>query len=214
MTMIRKGHATASESSRMEALEEKLRNRKITSDEQLELALLNIEPGHDGFRAIEVLREIPAESPQFNLARLWIAYCDLYELMDEDALWECILLCDDLIGREASPRLRAAAFFLKASALRELDRSEAPIEDLLESVRLEPAWVSNRQFLAKLYHEQGHRLAAEEQLRKAIEVSRSQTLSVDMADQFFERLIAAQGLPSMKKTLQDQLQDVRGGVTW
>jgi hypothetical protein len=67
--MIRKGHATASESSRVEALEEKLRNRKITSDEQLELALLNIEPGHDGFRAIEVLREIPAESPQFNLAR-------------------------------------------------------------------------------------------------------------------------------------------------
>lgn len=212
--MIRKGHASISESNRMQLLEEKLRDRRITSDELLELALLNIEPGHDGFRAIEVLRETSAESPNFNLAQLWIAYCDIYELMDEGALRECIMLCDDLLEREASSRLRAAAFFLKASALRDLDRNNAPVECLLESVKLEPAWVSNRQFLAKLYYEQGHRLAAEEQLHKAIEVSRSQTQSVHIADQLFERLITAQGWSSMKKTLQDQLQGVRSGAKW
>ena len=58
------GHATAAEAARIAELEAKLRNLSITTDEQLELALLNLEPVHDGFRAVDLLHEILRNKPR------------------------------------------------------------------------------------------------------------------------------------------------------
>lgn len=193
----------------MAALEEKLRHRGLTNEERLELALLNIEPGHDGFRAVELLREMPAGSPSLDLARLWISYCCIYELMDDDALREAVRLCDELLERRPSARVQAAALLLKAASLRQLGSGHDTVAELRESVRLEPTWVANHQFLATVYEELGDRVAAEDELRKAIEVSRLPQESASHADQLFEMLITARGSHQITKRLQDQLGTLR-----
>lgn len=207
--MIRKGHASLAEAERMEALETKVQHHEISRDELLELALLNIEPGHDGIRSMELLREIPPDDERFGLAQVWLAYCYIYVLLDDDSMRDAIRLCEDILQTQASTRLRAAALFLKATALRTLGRVEDSLAPLLESIRLEPEWVASRQMLASTYHERGSRSGAEEQLRKAIEVVQSHPVSERWVDQMFDQMITAQGWPTLKATLEKQLEVLR-----
>ncbi len=204
------GHAAPGERQRMAELETKLRTRTITSGEHLELALLNLEPGHDGFRAAELLREMLAAEPENGSARLWLAYCCIYELMDPEALREAVRLCEELAPGQASADVRAAALLLEAAALRQLAGDRDVLALLRESVRLAPTWIANRQWLAMIYQERGDRAAAEEQLREALEVSRAQPAPEPdrYADQLFEMLITARGSHQIGGRLQEQLQEL------
>jgi tetratricopeptide (TPR) repeat protein len=193
----------------MEALENKILQHEISQDELLELALLNIEPGHDGFRAMELLREIPIDDARFGVAQVWLEYCYIYELLDDGSLREAVRICDEILRQQTKIRLRAAALLLKATALRTLDKVEDSLGPLLDSIRLEPGWVASRQILAMTYLERNSRLEAEEQLRQAIEVIRSQSATASLVDQMFDQLIAAQGWPRLKETLQNQLNALR-----
>lgn len=203
------GHASPGESERIAELDAKLHAGTITSDEQLELALLNLEPGHDGFRAAEMLRGMLAAEPEHDLARLWLAFCCIYELMDPDALREAIRLCDELSQARVPVDVQAAALLLKAAALRQLAGDHDVLALLQESVRLAPEWIANRQWLAKIYEERGDQAAAEEQLQKAVEVSRKRPDTRSYADQLFEMLITARGSYQIEDRLQDQLRELR-----
>ncbi|HVT61022.1 MAG TPA: hypothetical protein VHR45_21845 [Thermoanaerobaculia bacterium] len=192
--MTATGHATPQESERIAALEAKLGRKTISCDEHLELALLQLEPCHDGFRAAELLEEIIAAKPDHSLAKIWLAHCWIYEWMDEEALRNAVRLCNTLLDERVSVHLRSAALLLKASALRQLPDSDDPLALLLESVRLAPDWISNREMLAQVYQERGDRNAAAEQLRRALEVSRApHQVSSSYAEQMFKKRIARRG---------------------
>ena len=133
------GHATPRERERAAALEAKLQAQSASLDEQLELALLYLEPGHDGFRAAELLERILKTEPEHDLARLWLAHCWIYEWMDENALRNAVTLCDALTDASKPAPVRSAALLLKATALRQLGGDGEVIELLSLSVELAPS---------------------------------------------------------------------------
>jgi Tfp pilus assembly protein PilF len=200
--MIPIGHASPREMERITALEAKLRSQAISLDEQLELALLYLEPGHEAIRTTELLQEILAHHPEHNLARIWLAYCFIYEWMDEESLKNAVGLCDLLSDECVPTKLRAAALLLKAAALRQLPGGDDPLPLLLQSIELEPNWISNRQMLASVYQERGDRKAAEEQLHRAMEVRGN------YANHLFDRLIAGRSDYRIGDGLEEQLREL------
>lgn len=200
------GHATSAEKAHIAGLAEKLRSGRLTSDERLELALLNIEPLHDGFRAAELLRELLAENRQHELAKLWLAHVYIFHFMDEDALNEAVRLCEELLAASARPETRAAAHLLKADALRQLGDRD-PVPDLRQSVALAPTWVGNRLLLAQIDEERGHLSAAQDQLREALEAIGSWPVPADFASRMFEMLITSRWRP--EHTMKDLEMELR-----
>lgn len=206
--MTSSGHGTAAEAARVAELEAKLQDLSIDTDEQLELALLHLEPVHDGFRAVDLLQLILKSEPRHELARLWLAYSNVYELMDEGALQEAVGLADQVLESEASAAVKAAALLLKAAAFRGLG-SQDPVVELQKSIELAPHWVANRQLLAKVFEERGDRAAAGEQLGKAIESAGTHREPMSLPDRFFEMLITARGSYRIAERLRDQIRQLR-----
>ena len=205
------GHPNVSERARITELEAKLRNRGMNSAELLELALLNLEPLHDGFRAVELLGKIQPEDPRYALAKLWLAYTYIYELLDEVALRNAMKLVDQLIEEEgASVEVKAAAFLLKAAAVRELGVGDTdPAEYVRASIALAPGWIANRQLLARIHQERGEQAAAEEELLKAIEACGQQPEAKNIVDQMFESLVTARGSHRIADRLREQLSELQ-----
>jgi tetratricopeptide (TPR) repeat protein len=202
------GHANALERARVAELEAKLHDRRTNSDELFELALLNLEPLHDGFRAAELLQKILNEDSRHKLSKLWLTYVNIYELMDEDALRNAVRLSDQLIDQGASADVQAAALLLKATAVRGLGDQD-PAEYVRASIALAPGWVANRQLLARIYQERGEQSAAEEELLKAIEACGQQPEPESFADRMFEMLVTARASHRITDRLKEQLRQLR-----
>lgn len=198
--MIPTGHASSREKDRMAALEAKLGDQAISPDERLELALLYLEPGHDGLRAAELLEGILAVDPGHDVARMWLAHCLIYEWMDEEALRRAVELCNALLDERLPADLRAAGLMLKAAALRLLPDGDDPLPLLLQSINLAPTWISNRLLLSNVYQDQGDRKAAEQELLLAKEALGS------YAGQLFEELITGRGGDRVADFLEDQIR--------
>jgi hypothetical protein len=182
------GHASAQQRERIQQLEIRLLDGVASREELLELALLALEPEHDGVRASRLLKQIPVDDP---LRNLWLAYVDIYEGMDVPALNEATDLCNEILRSSIDRDIRAAAFMLRAAALSRLSDIPAARGDALESVRLAPEWIGNRQLLAQILRECAEREAAEEELKRALAnvypMARPESYPVYM----FERLITA-----------------------
>jgi tetratricopeptide (TPR) repeat protein len=208
------GHATSAEKAHIAALNEKLRTGSITPDEQLELALLNLEPLHDGFKAGELLQELLAANPRHEIAKLWLAYVHIYEFMDRPSLVNAVRLCDDLFVSADQRDTLAAAHLLKTSALCDLafdskQRAASnldPMLDLRLSVARAPTWPGSRLSLAHIYEKRGDLLAAQDQLREALETSGSRPPLPDYASRMFEMLITQRGSERTIKLLKSELQ--------
>jgi len=100
------GHASAQQQQCIRQLEERLQGNIASEDDILELALLAIEPGHNGLSAALLLRRIPTSNP---LRNVWLAFADIYELMDVAALAEAIDACSAILTRDSDTAIKAAA---------------------------------------------------------------------------------------------------------
>ncbi|HEX2061782.1 MAG TPA: hypothetical protein VHK90_13670 [Thermoanaerobaculia bacterium] len=161
------GHASTVEAEEIAMLRRKAAAGSLDTRELMQLALKLFEPAHDPFTAVEILKEVLARDPSCDIARVWLAYLNIYELMDEGALREALTLADEVNSEDKT--LRAAALLLKGAALRHLGRAEMAIAALVESVRLADDWITNRPALSDMYRQAGRKGEAIEQLQAALE---------------------------------------------
>src|SRR5947209_15793815 len=147
-------HATTEQHARIALLEAKLRDDNLSNDEVLELALLAIEPGHDAFRAAELLQRLIPNEAYSAIAKMWLAHCWIYEFMDRRSLQNAAVLCDEVVRDGTDADIRAAALMLKGAALNALGDVGSAGMALEASVMDRPSWVSNRQLLASVYQKE------------------------------------------------------------
>jgi tetratricopeptide (TPR) repeat protein len=160
------GHASESKAEELATLQQKAVEGTLESEELLRLALQLFEPAHDPFAAVDVLKLLLRQLPTHDVARIWLAYLDVYELMDDDALREAVALADHVSSTDE--RLYAAALLVKGAALRHLANVGAAVAAVEESVRLAGDWVTNRQALGDLYRDSGRKADALDQFRAAL----------------------------------------------
>jgi tetratricopeptide (TPR) repeat protein len=196
------GHANEQQQHRIRELDQLLRTGAASADECLELALLSLEPGHDGFRAVELLKRIPANHP---LRNVWLAFADIYEIMDLDALNEAVAVCTEVLLEHSDIAATAAALMLRAAAQRQLSNTLTARADCEASVRLAPHWVGNRQLLSQILTEQANYEAAREELNAALKNVRPIPTPEKYADYMFERLITARLSQGIDNRLRTQL---------
>jgi len=175
----------------------------------MQLALKLFEPAHDPFTAVDILKEVLARDPSCDLARIWLAYLNIYELMDEGALREALTLADEVNAEDKT--LRAAALLLKGAALRHLGRAEMAIAALVESVHLADDWITNRQALADMYGQGGRKGEAIEQLQAALknfELAKNARSADDQSalDLFEIYLTGRAASNTVGDTIRDQLR--------
>jgi tetratricopeptide (TPR) repeat protein len=161
------GHASELEVEELAVLRRRASEGLLTTEELLRLALQLFEPVHDPFAAVDVLKELLRRDPPFDLARIWLAYLDVYELMDDDALREAVALAEEVSSTD--DRLRAAALLIKGAAVRHLAIMGPAVSAVEESIRIAGDWVTNRQALGDLYRDMGRRAEAVDQFRAALE---------------------------------------------
>jgi tetratricopeptide (TPR) repeat protein len=161
------GHASEPELEELATLRRRASEGLLTPEELLRLALQLFEPAHDPFAAVDVLKDLLQRDPTFDLARVWLGYLDVYELMDDDALREAVALAEEVSTTD--DRLRAASLLVKGAALRHLASMEPAVSAIEESVRIAGHWVTNRQALGDLYRDMGRRVEAADQFRAALE---------------------------------------------
>ncbi len=196
----------------MGILEQRIAEGSANDEDQFELALLNLEPGHDGFRAVELLRGIRPSSPCHDLAQLWISHCLIYEMMDDGALAEAVQICSTLLGRSISPEVRTGAHFLRAMAVWNRNPTEAVIPDLCEAVRLEPDWSATRLSLARVYRVLHHERAAEEQLLAAREAAKKPAPeAADVPGKLFELMVTGRGGHRRREWIDEELERLKSG---
>ncbi len=201
------GHAGPHDAATIEELQRKAAAATITNGELLRLALLQFEPAHDAFASVETLRHLLTRDPGHDLARVWIAYLFVYELMDEEALTEAVRVAGEV--STADRRLKAAAGWVKGTALRELGRIDDSVTALEESVRLEPEWVANRMALAAAYRDSKRKREAIEQLRIALENVQSSASITD--NDLFEALISGRAPSSqIVGTINEEMRRIGG----
>jgi tetratricopeptide (TPR) repeat protein len=182
-------HATAAQRARVDTLEEKVRDGAASAGDRFELALLAIEPMHDGFRAAALLEPMVVDN---DMAGVWLAHCWIYEFMEDASLQKAVALCDEIDRRSEDLDARAAALMLKGAALNALHDFQGATLPLEQSVWLQPAWISNRKLLAAIYERRGMFREAREQLEAALRT----TVGVDSrADErgLFDVLITGRG---------------------
>lgn len=180
------GHISDVEANAIHELQRKVAAGTITNEELLRLALLQFEPGHDAFAAVETLKEVISRDAAGDLARVWLAYLCVYELMDEVALHEAVRVAEQVAS--ADQRLKSGALWVKGAALRTLNSIDESIAALEHSVRLEPDWVANRMALANAYRDDKRHAQAIVELRTALaNVERSR--GIFREDDVFERFI-------------------------
>jgi tetratricopeptide (TPR) repeat protein len=160
------GHASNDESAEIAALRQRAAQGLLTAEALFQLALRLFEPAHEPFAAIDVLKQVLQLDQSFDVARIWWAYLNVYEVMDEPALREAVALADEVSSADES--LRAAALFVKGAALRHLGELEMAFEMLEASVGVAGDWVANRVALGDVYRELDRRGDAAEQYSKAL----------------------------------------------
>ncbi|HEX7157898.1 MAG TPA: hypothetical protein VF214_02695 [Edaphobacter sp.] len=204
------GHFDSQERREWELLQAKLQDGSISTPELLKLAQLSIEPGHDLFRAAELLETVLATDPGENMARVWLAHCWIYGFMDPASLRNALEVCNE-IGRKAGiiASIRAAAFLLRGAAFYQLSAIDSARKELEASVALEPGWVANRQLLAVLYERTNDLASAREQLVRAIE----NTAVPSSGDPLFEWLITGRHAAGVLQRLRDQLKRLPPAAT-
>jgi tetratricopeptide (TPR) repeat protein len=196
------GHANDQQRRRIQQLEERLHRDIASEDDILELALLAIEPGHDGVRAAGLLSRLPASDP---LRNVWLAFVDIYELMDLAALAEAVDACSEALGGSTDVTIQAAALMLRAAAQRHLTHIAQARADCEESVRLAPHWIGNRQLLSQILTELGEYAAARKQLIEALHNVRPIPHPEEYVDYMFEQLITARSSDGIEKRLRSKL---------
>lgn len=206
-TDLHLGHAGNRDLAVLEELQRKAALATITDEELLRLALLQIEPAHDAFAAVDTLKYVLARGPWHDIARVWLGYLFVYELMDEDALRDAIRIADEVSANER--RLKSAALWIKGSALRQLQIVDRGIAVLEESVKLEPEWVANRLALANAYRDADRKGDAIEQLTVALaKVGNAKAIE---CDDLFETLITGSAPSSqMIVTINEEIRRLGG----
>jgi hypothetical protein len=203
------GHATTAERARIDSLEIKLQRSSITLEELLDLALLHLEPMHKATRAAGLFRQVIASDAQGSeVARLWLAYCLIYEFMEERFLKEAMSLCDRLLSPGNAADLRAAAWMLKATALRDSGVEPFPFNELFESLKAAPL-ITTRRLLADLFRDRGDLARAREQLELALSIPLVDVSDMPLEREMFEMLVTGRGEHRVHDGIHEQLRKLR-----
>lgn len=201
------GHAGDLDLAAIDDLQRKAAVATITNAELLRLALLQFEPAHDAFAAVDTLKHLLARDPGHDLARVWLAYLFVYELMDEEALRSAIRVADEVLVTDRY--LKSAALWVKGAAFRQLHVVDGSIAALEESVRLEPEWVANRIALAAAYRDGDRKAEAIEQLKVALAKVRNSN-AIESGN-LFETLITGRAASSqIAVTINEELRRLGG----
>lgn len=207
MSELVEGHPTEGEAARVKLLREKQRANALTRDEALELALLSLEPLHEGDDAAELLIKLIEVDPTDELAKLWLACTYIDEFMDEGSLRKAIALCDEILASPDGTH-RAAALLLKAAALQQLSMSQAAKPLLEKSIAAAPDWISNRRLLAKIYEDSGQNQLAKEQLQAILKVADRPVHPDNTIAYTFELLITGRALRGIKDRVEEELRHI------
>lgn len=205
------GHASESEAEEIATLSRKAADGQLSPEEMFRLALRLFEPAHDPFAAIDLMKEVLQRDGSFDLARIWLAYLDVYEAMDDAALREAVALADEVSSVDDS--LRAAALFVKGAALRQLDQPERSRDVLEASIQLADDWVANRLALADVYREMGRKGDAAQQYNAALanfERARLDARSEESLESgFFEMYFTGHGASDLlRDVIEEQLRSM------
>lgn len=204
----RLGHADQQDVIAADELQRKAAAGTITNAELLRLGLLQLEPGHDGFAAAETMKQAITRDPGADVARVWLAYLYVYELMDEMALREAVRVADEV--SPADQPLKAAALWLKGAALRALNDVKESIAALEHSVRLEPEWIANRLALATAYRDDKRPEKSIAEFKTAL-ANFENSREMPPEDDLFERLITGRGgSDQTARTIHEAIERARG----
>ncbi len=163
-------------------------------EDMVRLGQLYICPIHDDERALGILRIALEREPLHPWAIYWIAYIQLWDLMDRDSLLSAKATLeswlDSTLPGSFEPEARAAILqrlvqVRDSQDLADLTDAER-ITFLEESVRLAPCWVINRWYLARAYLAVGRVSEAEEQLNTALANMTPEGPARDIEDDLFE----------------------------
>jgi len=143
-------HATKEQRQTIDHLIALVESGLAAPQEILNLALFQLEPEHDGSRAIQLLKTLPHEQ---RMRDVWLAFAYIYEIMDQTALSDAVTICTEIRKMPFDADVQAAALMLRASALRHLRSAAEARADAEESIQIAPHWVGNRQLLAQILTE-------------------------------------------------------------
>jgi tetratricopeptide (TPR) repeat protein len=189
------GHATANDMKLVREYEARVRCGGAASRDQITLALLYWEPCHREEEAISVLENLIQSETQNNLAKLWLAYLEIFYRSVYDPsgtpLNRAIELLGDIV--RSDPDYAAAAQIVLEGAFSHLDPKtemhSRRIQALEDAVRLRPDWVHNHYYLAALYAKMGRYDEALVHLERARENVLPAATEMDYPDRQFEIFI-------------------------
>jgi len=158
-------HATPEEAQMISALESRVNVETSPVDNLLRLAQLYICPQHSIERAVELLQAVLRRDPDNMWAKYWLAYRNLRYATTKGAVLEARRLL------EHCPEQAGALYQLLCPVREELGdlSDEERVALLEESVRLEPNWTGNREWLALAYEKVGRIEDAVRQLETALQ---------------------------------------------
>lgn len=161
------GHASPADRAHVQALERQAGSGGLTEDEELELALLYVEPLHEEDKAIARLEDLVSKGASGWQARIWLAYLYLHHRMDRSSLLAGREILSPLVTVPGEPA--AAALLLLSSISRDLGELDTPGEAALleRSVQQAPTWALNRFLLAGCYRQLGQKEDALRELQQA-----------------------------------------------
>lgn len=196
-----RGHASSELVGVVERLEALSAAGTISLQELVLLGQLYVEPCHEEDKAVAIFEKVLEGQPDHELAGIWLAYCALHHLMDEESLRRAELLILAISSSSSSTaRSRAAAYQLLASLRGELEELSLPQEIALyeESIALEQSWVYNRYFLAEAFDKAERKEDARSMMSSAIANARkAEARDFGVFDEPFETCITGRTGASM-----------------
>jgi len=161
-------HPTRDQFELADDLQRRVDSSGANADDLLTLALLRLEPFHDGFGAAQLLESVRGTAAEEAMASVWYAYCALHFLFDVSTLQKAL----DLLTRSQGPtrELESALEFMMAEVIYRLDENAGDniVGHIQRSIELAPEWVSNHQMLAWFMERRGERELALQHLRSAL----------------------------------------------
>ncbi len=201
------GHANRREEAELKRRLQDIESGEASESEQLETALILVEPFHQEDRALQILQELIDRNPEATQARLWCAYLLAHHCMDPDSLELAKSHLERLL--DTTEQMRAAALQLLAYVEHELGDAY-PVHYLEKSVELRPSWVINRWLWAAALLKRGSLLEASEQLLQALKNFTGEEVIGSNAQQEFEQCFVGKSSIGLKREIERALLRLDG----
>ena len=161
-------HPTRDQVALADELQRRVDSSDANADDLLTLALLRLEPFHDGFGAAQLLESVRGTAGEVATASVWYAYAAVHFLFDASTLQKAF----DLLTHSAGPtrELESARELMMAEVIHRLDANadDDIAGHIQRSIELAPEWVSNHQLLAWFMERRGEHELALQHLRTAL----------------------------------------------